>query len=56
MRLSSLVPSKGDQQGIDKLNDIENHLAGHDEQLKIVFGAIRQLIPEEEKPRQKIGF
>ena len=39
-----------------KLKIIESKLAEHDEQLKSVFVAIRQLLAENEKPKRKIGF
>ena len=40
----------------EKLNMIEEHLVEHDEQFKIVFEAIKQLIKVDEKPKPKIGF
>ena len=40
----------------DKLNELENHLAEHDDQFGIVFEAIKQLLEVEEKPKRKIGF
>jgi hypothetical protein len=35
---------------------IEEHLVEHDEQFRIVFEAIKQLIKVEDKPNPKIGF
>jgi hypothetical protein len=35
---------------------IEEHLAEHNDQFRVVFEAIRQLLTEEEKPKRKIGF
>ena len=35
---------------------IETLEAKYDEQFRIVFEAIRQLIREDEKPKEKIGF
>lgn len=35
---------------------IEKMEEKYDKQLKIVFQALKQLISEEEKPKQKIGF
>ncbi len=35
---------------------IETHLADHDEQFRVVFDAIKQLLATDEKPRQKIVF
>ena len=40
----------------EKLKIMEEQLAEHDEQFKVVFEAIKQLLSEEEKPKQKIGF
>ena len=34
---------------------IEEHLAEHNEQFRVVFGAIKQLLSEEEKPKKRIG-
>lgn len=39
-----------------KLEKMENHLAEHDEQFRVVFEAIRQLLAEDEQPKRKIGF
>ena len=39
-----------------KLLEIEKHLERHDEQFKIVFDAIKQLLSDEERPKKKIGF
>lgn len=39
-----------------KLGKIETHLADHDEQFRVVFDAIKQLLATDEKPRQKIRF
>ena len=40
----------------EKLKIIEDQLAEHDEQFQVVFEVIKQLLTEEEKPKQKIGF
>ena len=45
-----------DKEFAKKLNRFEEHLAEHDEQFKIVFEAIKQLLTEEEKPQKRIGF
>lgn len=37
-------------------NKIEKMEAKYDEQFQVVFEAIRQLLAEEEKPKQRIGF
>lgn len=40
-----------------KLEDLERKFEKHDEQIKLVFDAIRQLMqPPPEKPKRKIGF
>ena len=39
-----------------KLKIIEDQLAEHNEQFRVVFEAIKQLLNEEEKPSRKIGF
>jgi len=40
----------------EKLKIIEAQLAEHDEQFRMVFEAIRQLLIEEKKPKKRIGF
>jgi len=39
-----------------KLQKIEERLGSHDEDIEVIFEAIRQLIKIEDKPRPKIGF
>ncbi|MCF8079862.1 MAG: ORF6N domain-containing protein [Desulfobacterales bacterium] len=40
-----------------KLKELENHLEKHDDDIKLIFEAIRQLMePPEDEPRKKIGF
>jgi len=39
-----------------KLKIIEDQLAEHDEQFRVVFEAIKQLFKEDDKPKRKIGF
>ena len=39
-----------------KLSELEQRLEGHDEQIQVVFEAIRQLMEPPKKPRKKIGF
>jgi len=39
-----------------KLSELEQRLEGHDEQIQVVFEAIRQLMAPPKKPRKKIGF
>ncbi len=40
----------------DLRQKIEGMEAKYDEQFKIVFEAIKQLLKEDEKPKKKIGF
>jgi len=40
----------------EKLKIIEEQLADHDEQFRVVFEAIKQLLKEDEKPKKRIGF
>ncbi len=40
----------------DTLQAVEKQLAKHDDDFKIIFQALRQLLYEEEKPKRKIGF
>jgi len=47
---------KANKEFSGKLKIIETHLAEHDEQIRLVFDAIRQLLAEDEKPKRKIGF
>ena len=39
-----------------KLEKIENHLKGHDEDIQVIFKAIQELIKVSDTPRKKIGF
>ena len=39
-----------------KLNQLENKLSNHDEEIHSIFKAIRRLTLEPEKPKRKIGF
>ena len=45
-----------DKEFAKKLNRIEEHLAEHDEQFRVVFEAIKQLLKEEKNLKRKIGF
>ena len=40
----------------DLRKKIEKIEEKYGEQFRVVFEAIKQLLPEEEKPKQKIGF
>ena len=48
-----LLSSKGFS---EKLEKMEEQLAEHDEQFRVVFAAIKQLLPEKKKPKQRRGF
>jgi len=39
-----------------RLEQIERGMGEHDEQLRQIFGALRQLIAPPEKPQRKVGF
>jgi isopropylmalate/homocitrate/citramalate synthase len=39
-----------------KLAELELHLQNHDEQIQVIFEAIRQLITPAERKRKQIGF
>jgi phage regulator Rha-like protein len=39
-----------------KLEDLERKFERHDEQIRLVFDAIRELMQPPEKPKRKIGF
>ena len=39
-----------------KLKELERKVEGHDKDIRAVFEAIRRLMREEEKPKNKIGF
>ena len=39
-----------------KLSELEQRLEGHDEQIQIIFEAIKQLMEPPKKPRKRIGF
>lgn len=39
-----------------RLEELETRLTGHDENFRIVFNAIKQLIKAEERTKRKIGF
>ena len=40
----------------EKLEKIEEHPGVHDEQFRVVFDAVRQLLQEDGKSKRKIGF
>ena len=39
-----------------KLAELERKIERHDEEIKVIFDAIRQLVTPPEKPRRRIGF
>lgn len=39
-----------------KLDQVEKRLAGHDEQVALVFEYLKQLLAAPQEPRQRIGF
>ncbi len=39
-----------------KLTELERHLKDHDEDIKVIFEAIQQLISPTDKSKRKIGF
>lgn len=39
-----------------KLNQLESHLKDHDEQIQMIFNAIRQLMAPPDPPRKRIRF
>ena len=39
-----------------KLNQLENKIGKHDEEIQSIFQAIKQLTMQERKPKRKIGF
>lgn len=46
----------GHKQLAQHLEKLEKRLSAHDENFRVVFEAIRQLLSEDEKPKRKIGF
>lgn len=41
---------------LEKLKEIENRVNSHDEEIKSIFDAIKELINEKVNPKRKIGF
>jgi len=39
-----------------KLSELERRIERHDEEIKAIFEAIRQMVAVEEKPKRRIGF
>jgi hypothetical protein len=46
----------GQAELVVKLAELERHVAGHDQELKAIVQAIRQLMTPPDVPRRKIGF
>jgi hypothetical protein len=54
MRLRKMIASHDEL--ARKLAELEKRIEEHDEDIKLVFEAIRQLMEPPEKPPRKIGF
>ena len=39
-----------------KLKELESHIQDHDEQIQVIFKAIRQIMTPPETPKKRIGF
>ena len=54
VKLRNLI--EGNKELADKLNQLEAKVQRHDDEIKAIFDAIRQLMATPEKPAKKIGF
>lgn len=54
IRLRALLSTHKELAG--KLSELEKRLEGHDERIRVIFQAIRQLMTSPDKPRRNIGF
>ena len=54
VRLREVVATS--QELAQKLGELERKIAGHDEEIKTIFEAIRQLMTPPEQPHKEIGF
>jgi phage regulator Rha-like protein len=54
VRMRELLATNRELSG--RLAELENRLTEHDENFRLVFEAIRQLLADDEKPKSKIGF
>lgn len=54
VRLSEVLSSHRELAG--KLKELENRIEKHDEHIRTLFTAIRQLMEPPEKPKREIGF
>jgi hypothetical protein len=41
---------------VQKLNELERKLGKHDDEIRVLFEAIKQLMRDEKKPKREIGF
>jgi len=39
-----------------KIERIESEISSHDDQIKILFNYLKNLLQEEDKPRRQVGF
>ena len=54
VQLRSLAASN--RQLAEKLSELEKRLESHDDQIQLIFDAIKQLMTSDESPKRKIGF
>jgi hypothetical protein len=54
VKLRNLI--EGNKELADKLNQLEAKVQRHDDEIKAIFDAIRQLMIPPEKPKREIGF
>lgn len=54
VRLKAIILTHKDL--VYKLSQLERKVEGHDEEIKVIFKAIRQLMAPPEEPRRRIGF
>ncbi|MEW5983126.1 MAG: hypothetical protein AB1806_12270 [Acidobacteriota bacterium] len=54
VRMRSLIVSEAPL--AEKLAELERRVAGHDEGLKLLVRAVRQLLQAPERPRPRIGY
>ena len=46
----------GQQHLLSKLKDLEDRIGHHDEHIRTIFEAIRQLMAPEQKPKHRVDF
>ena len=54
VKLKAIISTHKDL--VYKLSQLERKIEGHDEEIKAIFKAIRQLMASPEKPKRRIGF